>query len=56
MLQDAARRSGMQSVYHFPGKPELIAALKSALQPDDTLLVKGSHGSHMEEIIEGLRS
>ncbi len=53
---DAARRSGMQSVYHFPGKPELIAALKSALQPDDTLLIKGSHGSHMEEIIEGLRS
>jgi len=53
---NAALQAGMPAVYHFSGKPELLAALKSELKDNDTLLVKGSHGSHMEEIIEGLRS
>lgn len=52
----AAFRAGMQAVFHFETKADLIEALKSDLQNDDTLLVKGSRGSHMEEIIEELRS
>lgn len=52
----AAVQSGLQCVYHFDRKSDLIAALKSDLKNGDTLLVKGSRGSRMEEIIEGLKA
>jgi len=51
----AAVSAGMRGVYHFDTKSDLLAALKTDLKNGDTLLVKGSRGSHMEEIIEGLK-
>ncbi|HPC35727.1 MAG TPA: UDP-N-acetylmuramoyl-tripeptide--D-alanyl-D-alanine ligase [Candidatus Marinimicrobia bacterium] len=52
---EAAAQAGLKTVYHFQTKTDLLAALKSDLKEGDTLLVKGSRGSCMEEIIEGLK-
>ena len=40
---------------HYPDKADLIRALNDILQPGDILLVKGSRGMRMEEIIAGLK-
>jgi UDP-N-acetylmuramoyl-tripeptide--D-alanyl-D-alanine ligase len=39
---------------HFPDRADLIRTLKKTLRPGDILLVKGSRGMRMEEIVEGL--
>lgn len=36
----------------FAEKEKITAALKRLVKPGDTLLVKGSHGMHMEEILD----
>ncbi|MFH1213610.1 MAG: UDP-N-acetylmuramoyl-tripeptide--D-alanyl-D-alanine ligase [Candidatus Neomarinimicrobiota bacterium] len=51
----AAAKAGLKDVFHFESKPELLAALKADLKTGDIVLVKGSRGSRMEEIIEGLK-
>lgn len=38
----------------FPTKPEAVAHLKGLLRPGDTVLVKGSRGLRMEEIVGAL--
>ncbi len=38
----------------FTEKEKLIAALKRTIQPGDVILVKGSHGMHMEQIVDAL--
>ena len=38
----------------FTEKEKLIAGLKYALKPGDFVLVKGSHGMHMEQIVDTL--
>jgi murE/murF fusion protein len=37
------------------GKPEILDDLRRWLKPDDWILIKGSRGMRMEEIVEGLR-
>ncbi|MGE5673813.1 MAG: UDP-N-acetylmuramoyl-tripeptide--D-alanyl-D-alanine ligase [Mycobacterium leprae] len=39
---------------HFPAKSEAIALLQGMVRPGDTLLVKGSRGMAMEEIVQAL--
>ena len=39
---------------YFSNKAELIAALKALLQPQDTVLIKGSRGMKMEEVVQAL--
>jgi len=46
--------AGKTKSRHFYHKIDLIAALKDEIRPDDTLLVKGSRGNKLEEIIEGI--
>ena len=37
---------------HFTQKEDLMKELEQILKPEDTVLVKGSRGMHMEEIVE----
>jgi len=39
---------------HFSTNAEAIDRLRSLLQPGDTVLVKGSRGAHMDEVVQGL--
>lgn len=56
----AGGRSGgadreIEAVAAFDDKSELIEALRSRLAPDDLVLVKGSRGMRMEEIVHALQ-
>lgn len=57
LAADEARAAGMpdSAVIHCATNAEAIAALRSALRPGDNVLVKGSRGMHMEEIVEAVR-
>lgn len=50
----AARKGGMASAFHFSGKEELIGRLLELLSPSDTVLVKGSRASGMEDVVEAI--
>ena len=39
---------------HFDTHAALIEALRAELRPGDVLLFKGSHGMHMEKVLEGV--
>ncbi len=51
-----AKHRGMKNAYHFTDKIELIKTIKSEINSTDTLLVKGSHRTHMEEVIEEIKN
>ena len=50
-----AKELGVQS-YHFDNNADLIKALNTLLQTNDTILVKGSHGMKLLEIVEYLKN
>ena len=47
-----AEAAGMAEVYRCASHEEAAATLKKILRPGDTVLFKGSHGMHMEQIID----
>ena len=47
-----AKNAGMAAVYHVNTHVEAADKLKEILQPEDTVLFKGSRGMAMEKIIE----
>lgn len=49
-----ARSEGMKRASHFTQKKELISTLKKEIRSSDIVLIKGSRGSRMEEIIKGI--
>ena len=51
-----AREIGIPEVYECANHEEAVAILKKVLQKDDTVLFKGSHGMHIEKIIELLEN
>ncbi len=51
----AARRGGMDKALHFRDKSELIKNLLEVVQPSDNVLVKGSRGAGMEEVVGALQ-
>jgi UDP-N-acetylmuramoyl-tripeptide--D-alanyl-D-alanine ligase len=55
MAREIAGAAGARAVY-FPAKDQAIAHLRGLLQPGDTLLVKGSRGMRMEEIVAAIES
>lgn len=51
-MSDSARKSGLESVFAFTDKAELIKSLLDEIKVGDTLLFKASRGMKLEEIIE----
>jgi UDP-N-acetylmuramoyl-tripeptide--D-alanyl-D-alanine ligase len=49
-----AEELGMKAVFHFDDKSELARSLFSFLETDDVVLVKGSRGMQMENVITHL--
>lgn len=52
----AARAAGAPFVRHFDSKEEAARELRALLAPGDVLLVKASHGLHLEAVVEELVS
>jgi UDP-N-acetylmuramoyl-tripeptide--D-alanyl-D-alanine ligase len=50
---EAAKEEGAVAL-HFPDKESLIEELPSQLRKGDTVLVKASHGMHLETIVKWL--
>jgi UDP-N-acetylmuramoyl-tripeptide--D-alanyl-D-alanine ligase len=53
--EGAAERLGPDKVIHFDEKAALAAYLKEHVKPNDLVLVKGSRGMRMEEIVQALQ-
>lgn len=51
---DEAKRFGV-SAYHFDDNEELIDYLSDFIEPEDVILIKGSNGMHLKEIVEYLK-
>lgn len=56
IIADTAVRAGLprERVFHTESKAEAIAYLHQRLRPGDNVLVKGSRGMRMEDIVQGL--
>jgi UDP-N-acetylmuramoyl-tripeptide--D-alanyl-D-alanine ligase len=52
---EGARRAGLKDVFSFGTKRNALELLKRILHEGDTILVKGSRGVALEEVVEGLR-
>ena len=49
-----AKEKGMEA-YHFENNQQLKQKLEQMIQKNDVILVKGSHGMHLHEIVEYLK-
>ena len=48
--------SGADKIYYYPTKQALLDELERLIEPDDTILVKASHGMGFAEIVEKLKT
>lgn len=53
-IAKSAKKNGLADIHIAGSNKEAIKLLKKFIRPDDTILVKGSRGMHMEEIVKGL--
>ncbi len=55
-LARGARAAGVpeERIRRFPGVPEMAAAVRADARPGDLVLVKGSRGMHLEQVVEAL--
>ena len=53
-VRGAAKRLGPERAIHFADKEALVRRLERELAPDDLVLVKGSRGMRMEEVVRAL--
>ena len=49
-----AKASGMNQVYHFDSVQDVIEFLGDVVSEGDVVLVKGSRGMHMEQVVDAL--
>ncbi|MCQ2105319.1 MAG: UDP-N-acetylmuramoyl-tripeptide--D-alanyl-D-alanine ligase [Fibrobacter sp.] len=49
-----AKAKGMKKAYHFENVESLIASLTVVVAEGDLLLVKGSRGMHMEQVVDAM--
>ena len=55
-LGDCARAAGLGAVRHLESKAAAVEALRAALRPGDTLLVKGSRALALEDVVRELEA
>ena len=51
---EGAKSRGMKNVQYFETVPEVISHLSETVAEGDILLVKGSRGMHMEQVVDAL--
>ena len=56
MYEASLKNFPKNKVFHFNSKDELIEKLKSLITKSSLVFVKGSHGMHMEEIVDSIKS
>ena len=49
-----AQENGIEA-YHFESNQDLIQTLEGCIQNDDVILLKGSHGMHLDEVVDYLK-
>ncbi|MCQ2108274.1 MAG: UDP-N-acetylmuramoyl-tripeptide--D-alanyl-D-alanine ligase [Fibrobacter sp.] len=49
-----AKSKGMKKAYHFNSVQELIDSLTEVVAEGDVLLIKGSRGMHMEQVVDAM--
>ena len=52
VMVSAAKAAGMENAWSFDDRGAMAGKLKEISDPGDTLLFKGSHGMHMELVLE----
>ncbi len=50
-----AQSLGMKNAYHFEDNESLIVYLNELLESEDVVLLKGSNGMHLKEVIDALK-
>ena len=55
-ISETAKQHGLQQSFHFDDKAEIVKFILSHLQEHDVILVKGSRGMRMEEVVEELKT
>ncbi len=50
----SAGSCGLKNIYSTKTNNEAVKILKKIIKPSDTILIKGSRGMHMENIVDGL--
>ena len=50
-----AKELGLLQAYHFENNQELIQYLDEFIDEDDVILVKGSNGMHLKDVVEHLK-
>lgn len=50
-----AKELGMVNAYHFDNNQEIMDYLGELLEKDDVILLKGSNGMHLKEIVDDLK-
>lgn len=54
LIGDAATQEGHAQVQYAKGNPQAVTQLEELAQPGDIVLIKGSRGAQMEEIVSAL--
>lgn len=55
IAEGAAEHLDQENIYAYTDKAELISGLLSILHPNDVVLVKGSRGMRLEEVVESVK-
>ncbi len=53
-IYNSAKDNGLKNCFHFSNQEELIQYLKSILETDSLVLVKGSQGARMENVVRAI--
>ena len=54
-IVEKAQSLGMKHAYHFEDNVSLMDYLNELIEADDVLLIKGSNGMHLKEVVNGLK-